>query len=88
MHIYLYSGPVLVGSVDTATKNEKWATTESDSSAFSNVDELEKVMRDQDAARTEVVNNAAALVSQKHWPSAETIQQIAKLLAINIGESN
>lgn len=88
MQIDPNSGPAPIARVDTAAKSVKQAATESDSTAFSRVDELDKSLRELDDARPEVVKNAAALVNQSQWPPGDTIRRIADLLATTMGQNH
>ncbi len=80
MQINPNSSPAPVSGVDTAAKTVKRAAIESDSGAFSHVDELEKAMRDQEDVRVDMVKKASALISQDQYPPSETMRHFASLL--------
>ncbi len=82
MQINTNNSPTPVGGPDAAAKTVKRAVTEADSTAFSQVDELEKSMSDQEDARASEVQKARELVNQNQWPPVETMRRIANLLAI------
>jgi hypothetical protein len=51
---------------------------------FENTQALEQTLKDTSNVRPEVVAKAAALLSDPNWPSDESLNQVASVLAKNI----
>ena len=54
---------------------------------FENTQALEQTLKETSNVRPEVVTKAAALLSDPHWPSDESLNQVAGVLARNIQSS-
>ena len=88
MEINLNSNIESLGRIAGSQPKRLETKTESGATAFGQSEALNQALQQTPNVRPEVVATAQSAVNSSHYPPAETIKQIATLLALHMNQDN